>query len=102
MPARHCGETCGFLLVSLLVSFSSRNRTHNVHVMWHFFKMLLSTGQSCPLLPSVTLKLKSGGVEVGQVRVVPRTSPVKTKKILKMGIGSTDVFIYSENSIIIS
>lgn len=64
MPAGHCGQTCRFLLGSLLVNFSSSNITHNVHTMWHF-KMLLSTGQSCPLLTLVTLKLKLGGSRSG-------------------------------------
>lgn len=64
--------------------------------------MLLSTGQSCPLLPLVTLKLKLGGVEVGLVQVIPKTTPEETRKILKIWIGITDVFIYNKNSIIIS
>lgn len=39
-----------------------------------YFKMFLSTGQCCPLLPSVTLKLKLGGVEAYQFQVVPKAS----------------------------
>lgn len=89
------------MLGSLLLSFSSRNVTHNVHIMWHF-KMLLSTGQGCSFLPSVTLKLNSQGEEVCQVQVVPKTSPAETRKILKIGIGVTDVFIYNNKVIIIS
>lgn len=80
--------------------FKQKYYTHNVHIMQHF-KMLLSTGHGCPLQPSVTLKLKQGGVEVGQVQVVPGTAPVETRKIFKIGIGVTDMFIYKKNSIII-
>lgn len=101
IPAGHCGETCGFLLGSLLLSFSSRNITHTVHIMRHF-KMLLSTGQGCSFLPSVTLKLNLGGVEVCQIQVVPKTSPVETRQTLKIGIGIRDVFVYNKNRIIIS
>lgn len=57
-----------------------RNLWISAWLLWHF-KMLLSTGQSCPLPPSVTLKLKLRGLEVAQVLVVPKTSPEEIKEI---------------------
>lgn len=58
--------------------------------MWHF-KVFLRPGKGCPLLPSVTLKLKLWGVEVGQVQVLPKISLVETHKTFEIGTDITSI-----------
>lgn len=72
VPPGHRGETCGFLLGPFW-SVSQVEILHITYAGW-YFKMFLSAGQSCPLLPLVTLNLKLGGVEAGQFQVVPKAS----------------------------
>lgn len=66
------------------------------------FKIFLSPGKGCPLVTSVTLKLKLWRVEMGQVQILPKTSPVETQKTFETGIDITDMLIYNKNSTIIS
>lgn len=66
------------------------------------FKICLGPGKGCPLLPSITLKFKVWGIEVGQVQDLPKTSPVETQKTFEIRTHITGMFIHKKNSKVIS